>query len=283
MSDDPYLDRLNSLNRKAEVTNALNAAQLVQQQRIIQLNKDLLGVEKQRLAEERTYRFKMWQQSPDGSSFSNWCTRAAALVAAIRTFDEQWRDAWRHEYDAMVSPEERAMVSSGRYLAAPRSVAAKRLVHPLLIVALVVVMAVLVLGSSQSGFGPKFWIALVLLATTSGALAWALLFDDSTFRAQERAVEEQFRARRIAHFGLDPITDPSPTWSVNNEHVEIDNNIERAIKEAPVALPAPHELPALRVPRCVDASNFALHSQRTLLATNFFHEFSSDAPDEGSE
>ncbi|MCV7383742.1 hypothetical protein [Mycolicibacter longobardus] len=271
MAQDPYVDQLKRLNRKSDLANALNAAQLLQHQRIISQNKELLDLRHQQLAEERQYRFKMWLQSPAGVGYSAWHAKAADLLAAIRAFDEAWQGTWDSEISAAVSPHERQQVSTNRYLPRPLPVAVKKVLNPVLVgIATAILLWLVVMQMVGRVFDGSYWALLILLAGSAGALAWTLLFDDTNFVRAEEAMADNLRARRIHLFGVDPLTSPVPSWSVNCEHLAIRRSIESVIGNAPMQFPGPAELPALEAPRCVDAATIRLASHRDLLAINPF-------------
>lgn len=268
---DPYIDQLRRLNRKSDLANALNAAQLLQHQRIISQNNQLLDLQHQQLAEERQYRFKMWLQSPAGVDYSIWHAKAGDLLTAIRIFDDEWQSAWVSEMAAAISPQEFEQVTKNRYLPRPVPVAVKRALNPVL-VGIVTALLLLVVVMQMVGyvFDGWYWVVLILSAVSAGALTWTLLFDDSSFSRAEVAVANRLRTRRIELFGVDPLVSPAPTWSVNGEHIALRQSIEAAMADAPVRLPGPSELPALKMPRCVDPAIIHLARQRDLLATNVF-------------
>ncbi|PQM49794.1 hypothetical protein C5U48_23675 [Mycolicibacter virginiensis] len=271
MAQEPYVDQLKRLNRKSDLANALNAAQLLQHQRIISQNKELLDLQHQQLAEERQYRFKMWLQSPAGEGYAIWYAKAADLLAAIRAFDEAWQGAWASEISAAISPHERQQVSANRYLPRPLPVAVKRAFNPILVAILTAILLWLVAMQMVGRvFDGSYWALLILLAASTGALTWTLLFDDTSFVRAEEAMANSLRTRRIDLFGVDPLTSPAPSWSVNCEHLAILHSIESVIGNAPVQFPGSAELPAIVAPRCVDPATARLSFHRNLLAVNPF-------------
>lgn len=269
--DDSSAAQLKRLNRKADLSNILHAAQIAQEQRIIAQNNELLGLQRQQLAEERVFRFKMWLQTPAGSAYQAWSGPAARLAGAIRAFDEAWLRVWHDEVNSAISSAEREKVRTNCYLPRPRAVVVKSLLNPVLLAIVVVALGVFLLScAAVRDFGPPFWSALTVFSTGTAALIWSLLYDDPVFASEEAAIAATLRGRRIALFGVDPLTSPAPTWSVDNEHARALNEIEEAMQSAPFVLPLAAELPVLTVPRLVDSSLVHLTAHRDLLATDYF-------------
>lgn len=279
MPQDPYIDQLRRLNRKSDLANALNAAQLLQHQRIISQNEKLLDLQHQQLAEERQYRFKMWLQSPAGVDYSTWHARASDLLAAVLAFDEAWQGVWASEVGAAVSPYERQQFSANRYLPRPLPVAVKKALNPILVGCVTAfLLLVVVMDIAGRVFDGWYWVALILLAVAAGAFTWTLIFDDPNFSRAEEAMANGLRARRINLFGVDPLTSPAPSWSVNCEHIAIRQSIEAVMANAPMQFPGRGELPALDAPRCVDPTTVRLAPHRALLAVSPFAQLGSPLP-----
>ena len=248
MTQDPYYAQLRRLNRKVDVANMLSAAQLVQEQRIIAQNRQLLQLQEQQAAEERWFRFKIWLQSPAGVHYERWEAAAVQLAARIATFDQAWHQTWDEEVAATIPPEEREMVRRNRYLPRPTAVRAKDLLKPPSVIAATVIFALLIAFNLMSGStGPTYWLALVALSVCTGALVWTRMYENPSFHEAESRMANDLYAKRVNHFGLDPLTNSAPSWSMNDEHTRIRAAIEETIRNAPSHLPDPKELPPLSI------------------------------------
>ncbi len=277
VNPDSAENQLRRMNRSADLANVLHAAQLVQQQRILAQNDALLELRSQQLAEERLYRYKMWLQSPAGANYQRWYQQASWLLAAVSAFDEAWKGAWQSEIASFLNVDEASQFRTGRYLPRPIGVSAKRILNPVVLGLLsALFLTVVTLFALADSYGVGYWLSLTLMAVCSGALAWPLMYDDSSFADAEQRFADDLRSRRVAHFGCDPLTEGPPPWSFGNERATIINVLSQTISAASVTFPGGNELPALQVPRLLTPRQVVLQEHRRLLSAGYFSQVSRE-------
>lgn len=223
-------------------TDPTSIHQIATQIHVLDHNRNTAAYQAREALKHDQHAYALWRQTGDGQYFIEWMQRAFTVATWILDREDEWVGIWQSMLDSIPAPEVQAH-ATGNWIARPLRYRAARYV-------LAGGLATCLTGAIAGLFVPLMFIVAAVGGAAAGCAL--IMMREDGWTAENEAVAERARRRRIGRFGFDPLDEPdraAPSWTThpNARHYASELQAWALVgfedHPRPEDLPEPHYLP----------------------------------------